>query len=60
MTSTTDIANLITANTELKDYYEGIRGDLETRIAAKEARVDTFIGAARAEFPIGSTYTKKP
>lgn len=49
MTSTTDIANLIASNTELKDYYEGIRGDLQgdrqayaDDVAAKKSELDAW------------------
>ena len=42
MTSTTQIANLIAANTELKNYYEGHRNSIETRVDDAETQFDAW------------------
>ena len=51
MTSSAQIGQLIQANTELKQYYEGVRTDIENRVVAKEQQIDGFIAGARGQMP---------
>ena len=49
-TSTEQIAELIRSNTELKSYFEGVRGAIDRKVADAERRVDGFIAGARSEY----------
>ena len=48
-TSTEQIAELIRSNTELKSYFEGVRGAIDRKVADADKRVDGFIAGARGE-----------
>ena len=50
-TSTEQIAELIRSNTELKSYFEGVRGDIDRKVADADKRVDGFIAGAVHQFP---------
>ncbi len=51
-TSSQQIADLIRTNTELKQYFENNRNDIEARISAKEVAVDDFIQEAHSKYPV--------
>jgi len=45
------MANLIAGYTDLKQYFEGIRGSIDAKVAEMRSKVDAYIVGARGEMP---------
>ena len=59
-TSTEQIAELIRSNTELKSYFERVRGDIDRKVADADKRVDGFIAEAKGIIPLPQNLVANP
>ena len=45
------MASLIAGYTDLKQYFEGIRGSIDAKVVAAKSQIDTYVAGARGEMP---------